>query len=406
MKIAIIGGGASGLFCAGLINAHHSVDLYEKNSSLGKKLLVTGNGRCNVTNLKTPNDFLNHVVTNAKFLYSALHSFTPQDMHDLLTSSGIDLLQEADNKVFPTSGKAKTILTFLQNKLGDNVTVKLNSSVQSVMQNSNGFLVYVNNQEHFYDSVIIATGGLSYPLLGSSGDGYSFASNLGHDINACRQSLCGLKVKDPLIAPNQGVSFEAALTITNSTNKTMACDAGSVMITNFGFSGPAVFKLVAKFNELSINDHKLVIDFAPNQTEQDLQEYLDTYTKNNPKSEVFEAVSSYYVKRFAANLKQEYYSLLTTPCNQLSKDKKAQVKKLVKSLSFAIDNFDSYDRAIVTKGGVNVKQVNPKTMESKLVRNLFFLGEVLDVDALTGGYNLQIAFSTAHACAGYINSLN
>lgn len=403
MKVAIIGAGASGLFCAGNLSHKIAVTIFEKNSIPGKKLLITGNGRCNVTNNKLPNEFLNNVMVNSKFLYSALNFFTPQMLMQELTNSQIQLVEEEDNKIYPKSSKSKTILDYLLSKLNNNVTLKLNTTVTKIQKFENGFLVFYNNEQEFFNKVIIATGGKSYSSTGSCGDGYEFAKILEHTVITPRQSLCGLICKDLVLNSCPGVQFVCKATICDQ-NKIYATHTDSIMLTSFGVSGPGIFKLTSKYFENQINNKTLLIDFLPNLPFEQVKEKLNEFIANNPNLEVFNFITPFLVKRLAYKLK-ETHNFLSIKNTNLSKENQNKVINLLKNYKIQITDFESFDKAIVTRGGVSTKEINPKTFESKICQNLYFLGEVIDVDALTGGYSLQIAFSSAYCCANHINCL-
>lgn len=403
MKIAIIGGGASGLFCAGLISKNIEVDLFEKNASFGKKLMITGNGRCNITNLKSPQDFLQNVPFGSKFLTSALHGFSPYDMQRLLTENHVDLIEEQDNKIFPKSGKSKTILDFLMSRVKENVKVKTDSAVSKITKTENGYTVFYNDKSAEYDSVIIATGGKSYSGTGSSGDGYTFAQSLGHKVTFLRQSLCGLKTDTAVFKNCSGVSFEGLAKVIDGSEEQICSENGNILFTHFGVSGPAIHRLTSKFNKNSISNHILSLDFIPYLTNEELLQQLNIFADINAKKDCFAFIQTFLPKSFVEQLKENHSDLLHLKCSVLNKQKRLILVDLLKNYKTKIYDFDTFDRAIVTRGGVDLAQIDPKTMESKLNKNLFFLGEVLDVDGLTGGYNLQISFSTAFACAKKIN---
>lgn len=407
MKIAIIGGGASGLFCATQLSEHAQITIYEKNEKLGKKLLITGNGRCNVTNLKSAERFLQHVPVNAKFLFSCLHQFSPQHMAELLHLNNIELIEEEDNKLYPKLGKATAILNCFLNNLQKNVELKTLAPVTKIEHVQNKFYVTANNETLVYDKLIIATGGKSYPITGSTGEGYTFAKKLGHSISHLRQSLCGFITDKTIVQHCSGVSFECKASIVNDNNKILCSDHGHMMLTHFGVSGPLAFKLSSKFLGLNIENHFMELDILPHISPLELKKQLKDFMLQHPKKQIFEFIEPFLIKRFAQTLKQVYSNLLTVNCAQLSNEKQNQVLQLLKNLKIRIMNFDSFERAIVTRGGVNVSEIDPKSMQSKHINGLYFIGEVLNVDGPTGGYNLQIAFSTAYACAQHVNeSLN
>ena len=321
VKVAIIGGGASGLFCAGSLNNNIDVTIYEKNDQLGKKILITGNGRCNVTNNKNEQNFLQNVISNSKFLLSSIHQFSPQDLCQLLTQHGIEWVEEENNKIYPKSGKAKTIVQWLESRLKPNVKLNLNTTVESVVKQNNQFLVSANGNTETYDKVIVATGGKTYPVTGSTGYGYEIAKLFGHTVVTPRQSLCALLTElEPLLGC-AGVQFLCKASIVNKQNATMCSDTGWLMLTHKGVSGPLTFTLAAKFAPLNIEGCNLCINFAHELSPSELKQQLDHFVANNPNQEIFEFVAPFLVKRFAAELKEKHASLLSTKCTSLSKVK-------------------------------------------------------------------------------------
>lgn len=402
MQIGIIGGGASGMFCAIQLNEFgQNVTVLEKSNDTLKKLLITGNGRCNVTNLKSNTDFLGNVLHNANFLHSALNMFSPYDMIDFLNNNGIDIKIENNDRVFPITNKAITIKNCFDN-LSNKVNLKLNTEVTSINKINDKFIVKTNNGNYSFDVVVIATGGVSYPTTGSSGDGYKFATSFDIDTIKPRGALCGIRLNN--IPDNfEGLPLNCKLSL-KSNSKVVCYNLGEFLFTNYGVSGPNVFTLTSKIDKYSINGDVLAFDFLPQDTLEEIVENLKCYTKSNPTKFVVHAVAS------MVNLKISKLILktLNIPENkqsaQISKIEIQNIANLLKNYEFEIDNFDNVERATITRGGINIKEINPKTMESKKVPNLYFIGEVLDVDGLSGGYNLQIAYSTAYACANNIKS--
>ena len=241
--------------------------------------------------------------------------------------------------------------------------------------------------------------------MGSTGDGYEFAKNFGHNIQSTRQSLCAMLSDDAILKPCQGVQFNCSAKIIDDNGEKYCEDNGGLMFTNFGVSGPLIFKLSAKYTGQKINGKILAIDFLKDCTNSELNKQLEEFIKKFPKEEIFQFLAPYLIKRFANELKNAHYELLSTKGANLTKEMREEVIQLLKNFKIKISDFDGFDRAVVTRGGVDVKEINPKTMESKLVNGLYFLGEVIDVDALTGGYSLHIAFATAFACAKHINKI-
>ena len=402
MQIGIVGGGVAGMFVAlHLKDSNHKITILEKNSDTLKKLLITGNGRCNVTNLKSTAEFLENVPRNAKFLHSALNMFSPYDMVDFLEKHGITTKIENNDRVFPTTNKAITIKNCFDN-LVDIGDIKLNTQVLSISKENDGFVVETNNGYYKFDAVIVSTGGSSFPMTGSSGDGYRFATNLGITVNSPRGALCGIRLKN--IPENfEGFPLNSKLSI-KSNGKIICQSCGEFLFTNYGVSGPNVFTLTSKVDKYSLNGDILCFDLLPSLQRDEISSRLKEYMTANPTKFVVHAVAS------IVNLKLSKLILnsLNIPENkqsaQISKAELSNIVDSLKNYEFEIENFDNIERATITRGGVDIKEINPKTMESKKIENLYFVGEVLDVDGLSGGYNLQIAYSTAFACANHLKS--
>ena len=402
MQIGIIGGGASGMFCAAQLNEYgQNVTVLEKSSDTLKKLLITGNGRCNVTNLKSNAEFLENVLHNANFLHSALNMFSPYDMIDFLNNNGVDIKIENNDRVFPATNKSITIKNCFDNQ-SNKVNLKLNTEVISIDKINDKFIVKTNNGNYSFDVVIIATGGVSYPTTGSSGDGYKFAESFEIDTIKPRGALCGIRLKN--IPDNfEGMPLNCKLSL-KSNSKVLCYNAGEFLFTNYGVSGPNVFTLTSKIDKYSINGDMLAFDFVPNDTVEEIIENLKSYTKLNPTKFVVHAIASMVNLKIAKLILKNLNMPENKQSAQISKVEMQNIANSLKNYEFEIENFDNTERATITRGGINIKEINPKTMESKKVPNLYFIGEVLDVDGLSGGYNLQIAYSTAYTCATHLKS--
>lgn len=400
MQIGIIGGGVAGMFCA-LNLKGHSVTVLEKNEDTLKKMLITGNGRCNATNLKSNSEFLENVLHNANFLHSSLNGFSAYDYISFLTNNGVDIKLEDNNRVFPATNKAITIKNCFDNLVSKSAILKLNTCALSVKKVDEKFEVETNNGCLYFDVLIVATGGVTYPTTGSSGDGYRFAENFSILVNKPRGSLCGIRL---VTVPEnfEGLPLNCKLSI-KSKGKVLCENTGEFLFTGYGVSGPNVFTLTAKVDKHSINGDSLCFDFLPNSSSEDVLGQLKNYISLNQTKFVFHAVNSLLNIKIAKLLLLKLNIAENKQCAQISNKELNLIVNAIKNFELEIDNFDNVERATVTRGGINVKEVNPKTMESKKVENLFFIGEVLDVDALSGGYNLQIAYSTAYACATYLN---
>lgn len=402
MNIAIIGGGASGMFCALNIDSQkHKVTLFEKNDSTLKKLLITGNGRCNVTNLQYGNDLIENYLCNASFLHSSFNLFSPYDMVNFLTNNNVEVKVEDGNRVFPVSNKAITIKNCFDELVSKNVDLKLNTCVLSVEVKDDKYVLETNNGYYTFDALIVATGGVSFPTTGSSGDGHKFASNLKLDVVSPRSSLCAIRLQN---TPSnfEGLPLNCKITL-KSENKSVCSNTGEFLFTGFGVSGPNVFTLTSKINKHSINGDVLVLDLIPQLIQEDVVLSLKDYISLNSTKFVVHALNSLINLKIAKLILERLNISEKKQCAQISNAEILKMAEMIKSLEFEIDNFDNLERATITRGGVSVKEINPKNMESKKYKNLFFIGEVLDVDGLSGGFNLQIAFSTAYACANYLN---
>ena len=401
MRIVIIGGGASGMLASSMISKNNKVILVEKNEKLGKKLYITGKGRCNVTNDCAPREFLENVVTNAKFLQSAIYGFTSEDMMAFLEENGLSLVVERGNRVFPESQKSSDVIKTLANACAkNNVEVRLNTTVESVKKVENEFIVATNKGEITCDAVVVATGGVSYPLTGSTGDGYEFAKSFGHDVIKPCASLCPIRVEEQKIAKElEGLSLKNVDVSVLKDGKKIAGEFGEMIFTAFGVSGPTILSLSAKINKICLINVKISIDLKPALTYETLDKRVLSDFKNYSNKEFKNALSDLLPKKLIPVIVKLSGIKEDTKVNVISAENRKNLVNLLKNFDFSVKSLAPIEEAVVTSGGVNVKEINPKTFESKLVENLFFIGEVVDVDAYTGGFNLQIAWSSAVAVA-------
>lgn len=393
MKVAIIGGGASGIMAAGAAAQNGAeVDLYEANEKLGKKIYITGKGRCNVTNLCELKEFFNNVVTNSKFVYSCVNKFTPSDLIDFLKNYGTPTKVERGNRVYPVSDKASDITKALTKYATDNlVNIILNRKVKDIYLTNGKFIIDTSLSSKQYDKVIIATGGLSYPSTGSTGDGYNFAKQLGHSIIEPKPALVGM---DTINTYNlQGLSLVNVSASLYINNKLIASEFGEMLFTHTGVSGPIILTLSSYANKYKLNDCYISIDLKPALNIDQLDKKLiREFALDN-------IILSNYLKNLLPNsliplvLTKSALSG-TIKVNQITINQRKLLINVLKNLQLEIKSLNDLEGAIITSGGVDCKQVNPSTMESKVVSNLFFCGEVLDIDALTGGFNLQLAISS------------
>lgn len=398
--IAVIGGGAAGMI-ASVIAAEqgNKVVLFEKNKKLGKKIYITGKGRCNVTNDCSFDEFMQKVVTNAKFLNSSVRSFTPQDLMEFLETNGLTLKVERGNRVFPMSDKASDVTAVFSKRLKNlGVEIRLNEKIEEVLlENSKVSGVKTEKSVFECDKVIVCTGGKSYPSTGSTGDGYVFAEKLGHTVVQPVPALVGINLKGEDFKSAQGLSLKNVSVCVYRGEKEICSGFGEMLFTHFGISGPTVLSVSSRICRENFSNLKIVIDLKPALTVEQLDARILRDFKENANKNFINALSLLVPKSL--------FDLIITrtgisPNKKINSIKAEERKKLInvlKNLEFKIASLRPFEEAIVTSGGVNVKEIDPKTMQSKIVSGLFFAGEVLDVDAETGGFNLQTAFSTGYA---------
>ena len=399
----IIGGGAAGMFAAiRLAELGASVTLIEPNARLGKKLAITGKGRCNVTNNCDLQTFLSNVPTNPKFLYAAVSSFTTADTMTFFEDRGVRLKTERGNRVFPESDKAIDIVRALDKDCRSNCNI-VNAKATDILV-ENGHVVGVKDSAgnvHKCESVILATGGRSYPLTGSDGSGYALASRLGHTIVDPTPSLVPLEAYGSLCKRLQGLSLKnvGIKFVERASSKVLYSDFGEMMFTHFGVTGPTILSATSYIRRKNYTGIDLIIDLKPALDEKTLDKRII--------SDFSERTNKDFVNSLGALLPLKLIEPIVSlsgidprkKVNVITKEERQKLIGLIKNLSIPLKAPRPIDEAIVTSGGVSTKEINPKTMESKLVKGLFFAGEVIDVDAYTGGFNLQIAFSTAFLAA-------
>lgn len=408
-KVFVIGGGASGMLTA-IVAARngHKVEIFEKNEKLGKKLYITGKGRCNITNACDQDTFFSSVVSNPKFLYRAFHDFNNFDLIDLFQQLGLPVKIERGNRAFPQSDKSSDVINSLKEELL-RLKVKTNykTVVSDILTRDDGFYglkLSGDNNEYIADSLIVATGGLSYPTTGSTGDGYEFAKKIGHTITELNPSLVPIHVKEEYVKELMGLSLKnIELSITSNSN-IIYHDFGELLFTHFGVSGPVILSASSYIIPyLSSNKElELSIDLKPaltseqldNRILRDFEEVKNKHFKNSLDRLLPNKLIDVIIRLSEIDPEKQV--------NSITKEERLRLVGLLKHLTFHITKLSGYNQAVITKGGINVKEVNPSTMESKLVNNVYFVGEVLDLDALTGGFNLQIAWSTAYLAGNSI----
>jgi predicted Rossmann fold flavoprotein len=405
-KVVVIGGGAAGMIAAGAAGSRGlEVLLIEKNDILGRKLLITGKGRCNITNtVEDVEGLIGSIPVNGKFLYSAFYTFSNYDLIELFHGLGLETKVERGGRVFPASDRSNDVVKVLKKYLKkNNVTVIKGEVKEVVSENKKVSRVVLQDRRTFLcDSVIVTTGGISYPLTGSTGDGYRFAKENGHRVTPLKPALVPLEIKEEWVREAQGLSLKnIAIVIYDQDQKKVYGDFGEMIFTHFGVSGPVILSASSYLDDFKKHEYRLFIDLKPALSEEQLdQRILRDFEKHANK--IF---SNSLNDLLPQKLIPVIVKLSNIPpgktVNQISKSERANLVYLLKNLGMHIKRFRPIEEAIVTSGGVSVDEVNPSTMESKLVKGLFFAGEVLDVNGYTGGFNLQIAFST-----GYLAGLN
>ena len=393
----VIGGGPAGMFAAITAASRGSrVLLLEKNSRLGKKLLITGKGRCNVTNHCTEQEVLQNIPRNGRFLYSALNAFPPEKTMAFFESHGCPLKTERGNRVFPVSDRAQSVLDCLQNELRQSKVTVRNEQVLEIITRE-GRIAGVRTRENLWqpDWVILATGGVSYPATGSTGDGYAMAASLGHTIIPQEGSLVPLTVEGPDCAQMQGLSLRnVGVKLLSGKGKLLYKDFGELLFTHFGVSGPTVLSASC---HLKGEGCRLVIDLKPALEEGKLDERIRRDLEMYQNRSMENALTDLLPRSMIPVVLRRLDISASLQANSLTKQKRRALVELLKAFTLDIQGKRPVSEAIITSGGVKVSEVDPKTMESKLIPGLFFAGEILDCDAYTGGFNLQIAWATAYA---------
>ena len=401
MKTAIIGAGASGMAAAGFLlrEEDQEVLIFEQNEYPGKKLGITGKGRCNVTNNCAPEEFLKNVIRNSKFLYSAAYSFTAADTMELFESLGVPLKTERGNRVFPQSDKARDIVNALKRFSLSRGAKLISAKAEKIITDGDGKVtgVVAGGKEYAADNVILATGGVSYPSTGANDSGYALARQLGHTVVKPEPSLVPLALDSPYPAKLMGLSLKNVTLTVYEEGKKIFSEFGEILFTHFGLSGPLTLSASAFMSEGK--KYSCAIDLKPALDKQKLNERL----LRDFSSELNKNFSNSLSKLLPAKLIPAFVEMSgidpDKKINSITKAEREKIISLLKDVPFEIAGKRGLSEAVVTRGGVDVTKVNPKNMESKIIKNLFFAGEILDVDALTGGFNLQIAFSTAFLAA-------
>lgn len=405
--VAVLGGGPAGMLAAGTAaSMGRNTILIEKNEKLGKKLFITGKGRCNVTNAADFDEFMKNIPKNNKFFYSAFNSFSNEDLIALLNSLGLKTKTERGGRIFPESDKSSDVIKALEKYLHMyKAEVKLNTKAIEVRQENGMVSGVLLENGHFIEcsSVIICTGGVSYPQTGSTGDGYKIAEMTGHSVTELIPSLVPLVSGDEFIKDLQGLSLKNVAIKAYADDKQVYEDFGEMLFTHYGLSGPII--LSASF---FISEHlrrnksiKLAIDLKPALSEEELDKRLLRDFEKNTNKHFKNSLDELLPQKLIPVIIMLSGISEAKEVHQITKEERKSLVRLLKNLTVTIKGTRPIEEAIVTSGGIKLKEINPKTMESKLVKGLYFAGEVIDLDAFTGGFNLQIAFST-----GYVAGMN
>ena len=396
IKIAVIGGGPAGMMAAGTAALHGAVVyIFEQNKFLGKKLAITGKGRCNVTNNSTKEEFRENVTKNPRFLYAALNSFDTEDAMSFFEGLGVELKTERGKRVYPASDKAKDIVDAMRRYASGAKVIY--EKVKSLIKNTDGSFTVKTDKEYSFDRVIIATGGKSYPLTGSDGSGYKLAMKLGHGVTELIPSLIPIESNSPLCREMQGLSLKnVAIEIKDKNGKSLYRDFGEMMFAHFGVTGPVILSASAHVRNFKIDDLTLFIDLKPALDEKTLDARLLSDFSKQSNKDFINSLSSL----LPAKMISPFISLTgideRKKVNLITKEERRIILSTLKSFKIPLSRLRPIEEAIITSGGVDVKEINPKNMSSKIVEGLYFAGEIIDVDAYTGGFNLQIAYSTGY----------
>ena len=417
-NVIVIGGGPAGMMAAITAAEYgNNVTIIEKNSDFGRKLLITGKGRCNVTSSLYMSEFIKNTPGNGQFLYSAFQNYTNTDIIDFLKNQGLEVKEERGNRIFPVTDKSIDVLNCFKSKINELKIKKLfNTRVQKILV-QNGEVLGVRTEKEIIqtDKIILATGGKSYPLTGSTGDGYLIAKNIGHKVTEIRPSLVPLVIYEKNECKEmQGLSLRnvGIKIIDESKNKLIYEDFGEMIFTHFGISGPTILSGSAHLvrykeidNLMKEQKIKLQIDLKPALTEEQLDERILRDFKEFKNKQFKHALDKLLPQKMIPIVIEKTKINEEKRVNEITKEERRNLVKVLKKFELTIKDFRPVEEAIITSGGINIKEINPKTMESKLVKGLYFAGEIIDVDSYTGGFNLQIAYSTGYTAGMHVGDL-
>lgn len=425
-KVCVIGGGAAGLMAAyAAAENGHQVVLFEKNEKLGKKIYITGKGRCNFTNDCAPDDFLQNVVRGKKFLTGVIYAFPPQKTIDFFEKYGLSVKIERGNRAFPVSDHASDVTKTLEKACKSvGVEIHLNEKVEKIQRimpeiipmsdivddamsniiHMPRIAIMTQKGEYKFDEIIISTGGLSYPSTGSTGDGYAFAQELGLKVTDLKSGLCGLNLEGGWFKELQGLTLKNVTFSVKNGGKTVCEEFGELLFTHFGISGPIVLSASSTINRLPLSSLIATIDLKPALDESTLDKRLLRDFDKYKNKQISNALVELLPQKLIPTVLSSAGISATKSVNVLSKEERGRLVKTLKALPIKLRSLRGFEEAIITSGGVDLSEINPKTMECKKTSGVHFCGEVLDVDAFTGGFNLQIAFATGYAAGKSIRN--
>ena len=419
-NVCIIGGGAAGLMAAyAAAENGHNVTLFEKNEKLGKKIYITGKGRCNFTNNVSAEEFLQSVVRGKKFLMGAIYAFPPKRTIDFFEGYGMSVKVERGNRAFPVSDHASDVTKTLEKACKTvGVSIHLNEKVEKILCTTPDITpmpdidggamcdiipmprvakLITSRNEYAFDEIVVATGGISYPSTGSTGDGYVFAQENGHTVTDLKSGLCGLNLAGDCFKGLQGLTLKNVTLTVKNGGKTISEEFGEMLFTHFGISGPIVLSTSSLVNRLPLEKLTVTLDLKPALDEQTLDKRLLRDFDKYKNKQILNALCELLPQKLIPLVLSVAGISQTKAVNVLTKEERTRLIKALKQLPLKVRSLRGFEEAIITSGGVELSEINPKTMESKKVSGLRFCGEVLDVDAFTGGFNLQIAFATGYA---------
>ena len=400
-RIAVIGGGAAGMMASiAAAQKGAEVTLFDGNEKLGKKVYITGKGRCNVTNAAKDEEFLNNIVHNGRFMYSSFAAFNNEDLMKMIEDAGVPLKVERGGRVFPVSDKASDITKALERLMHKNkVRIVLRAKVKEIMPSDGGFDLDFGTETRHFDKVICACGGVSYPTTGSDGSGFKLVEKLGHSVTELKPSLIPVLTRDQWCKDLQGLSLKNVAITAKMGKKVLYTELGEMLFTHFGISGPLVLSMSCYIVDKDLNKVDIRIDMKPGLTREQLEKRILRDFEEKQRAQVGTVLDGLLPRSMTPVVAGLAQVAEDTPVNQVTREMRDRIVDTLKGLPVHACGFRPVQEAIVTRGGVKVKEVNPSTMESKICPGLYLAGEMLDVDGFTGGFNLQVAFSTGH-CAG------